>query len=494
MGRLSSLASDTVVYGVSNILSRSLNWLLTPYYVYVVSAETLGMVTQAFAIIAPLLVLAGLGVETGYYRFVNQDNKDKLFDTLLISLASFAAFIAIFLNLAQPMLAFLFNIPVEDKSLMFYISLIIFADAVTNLYFADLRYSGKGIKYAGINLLKVVVTISLNLFFMHFLRNIEFFSSFRDIDYILIATLVGTAVPYFFFLPKYLKQKHFFDKSLFSTVMQYSMPLMAMGFFGTLNQNIEKLMFKSLDVSDNPDAELGIYGACFKIGVLMLIFTNSFRMAFDPFIFKQFKKDSKDTSVYATSMKYFYIFGLFIFTCVMFGMPILEYYFVDIADHPEYLAGMVVIPIVLLSELLFGVYYNLSIWYKVTDKTYYGLIFSTIGLFVNVVMNCVLIPFYSYYGAALSALSSYFVMVLLSLLIGKKHYPIDYPIKKLLSLTFITFFIVGATRYLIENLYGIHWIAWSILGLVAFVIVIFVFEKEDISKVLSYVKGKRQNS
>lgn len=496
MGRLTSLASDTVVYGVSNILSRSLGWLLTPYLVSVISEETMGMHTKVYAIIAPLLVLACLGIETGYYRFVNQDNKDKLFHSLLVCLASFGAFLVLLMNSAQPMLAPFFDFPSDNRLIMFLVSLIIAADATTSLYFADLRFQGKGIKYAGINLLKCLVQVGFTLFFMHVVRYIDFLglSSFGDLEYILLANLIATFVPYFFFLPDYLHRQHSLDSQLLRTVIYYSLPLMAMGFFGTLNQQIEKILFSHLETSEFKDALLGIYGANFKIGTLMLIFTNSFRMAFDPFLFKQFKKDSSDTSVYGLSMKYFYIFGLFIFTCVMFALPIWEYYLSDVQGKPAYVEGMCVIPVVMISELLFGVYYNLSIWYKVTDRTYYGLIFSTIGLFVNVVMNCLLIPYYSYYGAALSSFCSYLVMVLLSLFLGKKYYPIDYPIKKLLYLTCVTFFIVGAARYLMINLYGIHWIVWSLLGIIAFFAAIYFSEKEDINKILVYVKGKRKNS
>lgn len=492
MGRLSSLASDTVIYGVSNVLSRSLGWLLSPYLVAVVSESTIGMHTKVYSIIAPLLVLACLGIETGYYRFVTKDNKEKLFDTLLLCLASFGGLLVLFMNAAQPMLSPLFGFPEENWLIMLLVSLIICADAVTSLYFADLRFSGKGINYAGINLLKVIVQVAFTLFFMHILRYADFlgFSSFGDLEYLLLANFIATLVPYIFFLPNYFRREHEYDKELLRTVVMYSLPLMVMGFFGTLNQHIEKILFTHLDQSDCPDAALGIYGTNFKIGTLMLIFTNSFRMAFDPFLFKQYKKDSSDTSVYAMSMKYFYIFGLFIFLCVMLCLPLWTYYLVDIQDKPQFVDGIGIIPVVLLSELLFGVYYNLSIWYKVTDKTYYGLIFSTIGLFVNVVMNCVLIPYYSYYGAALSAMCSYFVMLVLSLLLGKRHYPIDYPVKKLISLTFVTIFIVTAVQYLSENLYAVHWIFWSFLGLISFAVVIYISEKEDIKKLLSHVKSK----
>ncbi|MCQ2201687.1 MAG: oligosaccharide flippase family protein [Bacteroidales bacterium] len=492
MGRLSSLASDTVIYGATTILSRLLNWLLMPYYLTLVTKSVYGQFSGIYAIIAILLVLACLGLETGYFRFVNKENRKTIFDTLNLCMVSFGLLLVLVLNIFREPFAALFSFPEDSSMIMLISSLIVVTDAVNSLYFADLRFIRQGKKYALIRLLQVIVNIIFTIFFMEILRyQVLFgidFTAFGDIEYLLLSNLIGSLTPFLFYVPGYLKEKHSVDFALLKQVMTYSLPLLAMGFFGITNQEIEKLLILHLDISPDPHGQLGIYSANYKIGVLMAVFTQSFRLAFEPFFFKETQRDKSDTSVYAESMKYFYMFGLLIFVGVILFIPLFNYII-----QPEYYEGNKIIPIVLLSQLLFGVYYNLSIWYKVTDKTYYGFIFSVVGLTVNVIMNCLLIPSYSYYGAAISAFTAFFVMVLVSLLLGKKHYPINYPILKLINLTLIAIFIVVAYTYFTDNFYLVPWYVWSVVGVLTYLLVVVLFEKKNVSKVLAYVHNKDKN-
>ncbi|MCF0126682.1 MAG: polysaccharide biosynthesis C-terminal domain-containing protein [Clostridia bacterium] len=488
MSKLSSLASDTVVYGASTILGRVLNWLLMPFYIRIIPKYEYGEVVNTYSIIAILLVLVTLGFETGYFRFVTTSNRNILFNTLSVTIFLFGSFITLLLSFFSDFFSSIFQFNSSSFSIILLLSLIVLVDSYNSIYFADLRFEKKSIKYSLLRLLQVILTIILNIIFLFYLRYLNFFgidfSSFGDVQYILLANLLGSVSSLFFFLPAYLKSPKIFDFNILKSILVYCIPLVGMGFFGIANQEIEKLLIPVLDNSSDPHAQLAIYGANFKIGVLMAIFTQSFRLAFEPFFFKENKSKNTNTQLYADAMKYFVIFGLLIFASVILFLP-----FISLFLTSSYLEGNIVIPIILLSQLLFGIYYNLSIWYKLTDKTYFGIIFSCSGLLVNIVVNFYLIPIYGYVGAAISSLISYFVMVILSIVFGNKYYYINYPILKILFLSLCT---IGITAlfYYIMTISKIYWLVWAVLGIFSILVLFYFTEKNNILKLLKYGKHK----
>ena len=273
----------------------------------------------------------------------------------------------------------------------------------------------------------MVVNVALTVFFLFWLRHRGgFWSSVDDITYMMLANLAGSLFSTLYFLPRVAAVLTKGDRRLLRQALVYSLPLVGMGFFGQVNTNIEKILIKHLDPSASPLASLGVYAACYKIGVLMSIFTQSFRMAFEPFFFKENKERAK-TDVYADALKWFVYFGLLIFAGVMLFLPAIRRFLPE-----SYYDGLVVIPWILMGQLFFGVYYSMSLWYKLTDRTYWGVIMSVIGLAVNTSLNFALIPLLGYVGAALSTFAGYAVMMLVSYFVGQRYYPVAYPVRRLL--------------------------------------------------------------
>lgn len=486
MGKLKSLAGDTVIYGVSTILGRMLNWLLMPFYIRTISQHDYGEVVVVYSVIAILLVVATLGFETGYFRFVNADNKHKLVHTLssavlafgLMLTATYLCFPSVFMSLCG----------VTDSSLLLFALLIVIVDAYNAIFFAQLRYERQSLKYSLLRFFQVVVTVVLNLFFLLWLNDKVLFgidfSAMPDVCYILIANLLGSLSSTIYLLPS-ICSHYSIDLSLLKRVFVYSFPLVGMGFLGNANQQIEKFLMLALDTHSDVHAQIAIYGANYKIGILMAIFTQSFRLAFEPFFFKENGQSSK-TEIYAQVMKYFVYFGLVIYAGVMFFMPL-----VNIMLKPEYYEGNVVIPIILLAQLFFGVYYSLSMWYKAIDKTYYGVIMSFVGLSVNVVCNVLMIPSLGYFGAALSTLIGYFVMMVLSLYLGNKYYPINYPLKKLSVVCLAVLLFVQIVNYLAHNYAQSLWFILSAVGFV--VVVLSLLKIENLSPKMLLKYAKRRN-
>ncbi len=483
MGKLSSLAGDTVIYGVSTILGRLLNWLLMPFYIRCIPQNEYGSVVVVYSIIAVLLVVVTLGFETGYFRFVTDENKNKLLDTLSSGVFFFGAFLIVLFYFFRDFFCDLFEFASTD--FLFYASLIVLVDAFNAIYFAQLRYERKSVLYSILRLVQVLITIIFNIFFLVFLNKHTFFgfdfSSFNNVSYILIANLIGSLSSTIYFIPRIFKHKEI-DFQLFKRVLLYSFPLVGMGFFGVANQNIEKFLLLKLDFHEDVYSQIAIYGANYKIGILMAIFTQSFRLAFEPFFFRENSTSSK-RDVYADVMKYFVYFGLIIFAGVVLFIPI-----VNLLLKEEYFEGNVVIPVILISQLFFGVYYSLSMWYKAVDKTYFGVIMSLVGLAVNVISNIILIPHFGYLGAAFSTLIGYFTMMVLSLYLGNKYYPINYPLLKLSVVSLVVCCFVMSVSYLNNNFFGGFWFLSSLFSLIFILLFFIKIENIDPKSLLKYVR------
>ena len=327
MGKLKSLAGDTIVYGFSTILGRLLNWLLTPFYLRTIVQTDFGVVVNIYSIIAVLLVVGTLGFETGYFRYVSDNNRNKLFDSLSAGVLVCGLLLTFILHVFRDSLCNWFEISSIEGNILLVTGLIVLVDSLNSIPFAQLRFENKSLKYAVLRLVQVAVTVVFNVLFLIVLKDQSFgwfhFSSGYSVFNILLANLLGSFIITVYFSPRYLKKQYDFRLLLFKQVFLYSLPLVGMGLFGMLNQNIEKIILVKLVRDQEAYKSLAIYGANYKIGVLMAIFTQSFRMAFEPFFFKESKQNA-NTDVYSKALKFFTIFGMLIYAFVLLFLPYRE--------------------------------------------------------------------------------------------------------------------------------------------------------------------------
>lgn len=435
-GGIKRLAKETAVYGLSSIIGRFLNWLLVPMYVRVLAQPAdYGIVTNLYGWVALLLVLLTYGMETGFFRFINKEgeNPERVYATTLFSITCtslvFLLGVGLFLH---PISDWLGYIQTPEYILMF--AVILLLDAINNIPFAYLRYQKRPYRFAGIKLLSIFLNIFLNLFFLvacpwlfiHASGLIcWFYQPDYGVGYIFVANVVTSVVTFLVLLPD---MKVCFgvrpDFALLKRMLTYSFPILILGLAGILNQSVDKIMFPFLfDDREYANEQLGIYGACFKIAVVMVMFIQAFRYAYEPFIFSKHKgEDSR--KAYSEAMKYFIIFALLIFLGVMFYLDILKYFVV-----PEYYPGLKVVPIVMIGELFFGIYFNLSLWYKLTDQTQWGAYFSILGCVITVSIIIAFVPSYGFMACAWASLICNLVMMLLSYFVGQKKYPVKYDLK-----------------------------------------------------------------
>ena len=436
MSGIKSLARDTAYYGISSILGKTLNWLLTPLFTYTLATTgEYGIITNLYAYVALVIVILTFGMETGLFRFANQKDKynpTEVYSTILIAVGSvvllFLALITIFLKPVTLLLD-----PRISTTYIYLMILVLCMDAFSCIPFAYLRYKNRPIKFAALKMLFIILYITLCCFFLllcpilykNYPGLIDwFYKPDSGVLYILVSNLIATFIQTCCLLPELTSFKYKFSWPLFRKIFNYSYPLLILGIAGVLSQTIDKIIFPIV-YHNKADAmnQLGIYGAGFKIAVVMVMFTQAFRYAYEPFIFSK-NRNSDNRQAYAEAMKYFIIFGLLIFLGVMFYMDILKYFI-----KPTYFEGIIVVPIVMMGELFFGIYFNLSLWYKLTDKTYWGAIFSTIGCVIIIALNIIFIPKFGYLACAWASFAGYFLIMLISYFVGQKKYPIKYDLK-----------------------------------------------------------------
>ncbi len=431
------LAKETAVYGISSILGRFLNWMLVPMYTRVLaSTADFGIVTNVYGWIALLLVLLTYGMETGFFRFINKKEEQepiRIYSTALFSLGiSSIAFILLLLPFYGTISNTLGYANHPEYILMMGITVGI--DAFCCIPFAYLRYKGKAIRFAFLKLLTIFLNIALNIFFLiicpwlmkHYPSAVDwFFHADYSVGYIFISNVITTVVTFLMLLPDMIPGfRHKPDLQVWRQMLRYSFPILILGIAGIFNQTADKILFPFLFADkEYANEQLGIYGACFKIALVMVMFTQAFRYAYEPFIFAK-NKEEGSKKAYSEAMKYFVIFTLFIFLFVTFYIDIFKY-FVDKSYYP----GLRVVPIVMLGELFFGIYFNLSFWYKLIDQTQWGAYFSTIGCIATVSIILFFGPTYGYMACAWASFCCNLLMMLLSYFIGQKRFPIQYDLK-----------------------------------------------------------------
>ena len=449
MNKLKKIAGDTVLYGASTILGRLINWLLTPFYIRTLLQDEFGIVVNIYSFIAVLLVINTLGFETGYFRFVKEFDSKRVRNSLIGGISIFSVLIIGITIVLLPWLSSFYPNVDHIQWIIILAVLIVTSDAVNSIPFAHFRYENKALKYSVFRLLQIILTVLLNLVYLVLFpyltkKGVDLPKVVYDpgmkVFYVFWSNFVASFIILLIFLPGILKDKFIISKKILYTVFRYSFPIVLVGLFGILNQNIDKILLPYLIHSNDPFKELAIYGANFKIGVLMALFTQSFRLAFEPFFFKEHKnQDSKET--YSEVLKYFTFFGMLIFLGVTLFINV-----VNIILTPEYTEGNVIIPFILLSQLFFGIYYSLSLWYKLTDRTIFGFYMSFTGFVINLIGLFILVPMYGYIGAAISIFITFFTIMLISYFLGQKYYPVDYPVYKIIFLI-----VTGVGLYFVDK-------------------------------------------
>ena len=439
MNPLKKLLGQTAIYGLSSIVGRLLNYLLVPLYTRYFTTSEYGDVTLLYAFVAFLLIVLTYGMETAFFRFSQRHpNKSTVYSTSLISLLiSSCLFLVLTLFNAQAIAdALSFSAHPEYVQ---YFALILALDALSAISFAKLREQNRALRFASVRLFNIFVNIGLNLFFIVYcplalsnnlqgaelIQNI--YSEDIGIGYIFIANLVASALTLLLFVPEMLKSSWRFDAVLWRKMMLYALPLMVAGLAGITNETIDRILLKHLLPADISASEIGLYSAFYKLSIIMTLFVQTFRFAAEPFFFAQ-EKEKNAKAVYALVMKYFTIVTAFIFLSVTIYYDLVKQ-FIGSDFHDE--RGAVIVPILLLANLFLGLYYNLSVWYKLTEKTLFGAYISLFGAGITVVLNLLLIPKLGFVGSAWATLCCYFLMVLCSYFLGRKYYPIPYPLGRI---------------------------------------------------------------
>ncbi|MBQ1865745.1 MAG: lipopolysaccharide biosynthesis protein [Bacteroidales bacterium] len=435
MANFKSLAKDTAIYGLSSIIGRFLNYLLGVAYTYIFPASSgaLGINTNIYAYTGLAFVILTYGMETTFFRFANKDGEDPklVYSTVLRMVGTTSLlFVALVLAFIGPVSTGMgYN---DHPSYIWVMAVVVALDAFQAILFSYLRYQKRPIKFAALKLLFIFMSIILNLVFFVLLPVLykgnpalwgKIYNPEVGVGYIFYINLFCTAVITFFFTKEMKGLGYGFDRDLCKRMLSYSWPILVLGIAGILNQTADKILFPKVYTGEDANIQLGIYGSAVKIAMIMALITQAFRYAYEPFVFGSSReKDSKET--YAKGMKYFVIFTLLAFICVMGYMNILRYII-----SKDYWDGLRVVPIVMAAEMMMGVYFNLSFWYKLTDRTIWGAIFSGIGCLALVVINIIFVPKYGYMACAWGGFAGYGISMLLSYFVGQKYYPIDYPIK-----------------------------------------------------------------
>ena len=458
MGKLTTIFKDTAIYGLSSIVGRFLNYLLVPLYTATLSAASggYGVITNIYAYVALALVLLTFGMETTYFRFTNKTHTDSetVYGTTLITVGTISLMFAVLVVLLLDPISQLMGYG-DHPDYVAVMAITVAIDAFLCIPFAHLRQQRKSIKFAALKLLNIVITILLNLIYFYFMDG-------TDVGYVFYINMASTVLLALCLITEYGTFRWKLDMKLLRSMLSYSWPILILGIAGILNQTADKMLFPYIYEGSDMREQLGIYGACSKIAMIMAMITQAFRFAYEPIVFAGVK-DKDQHEMYAKAMKFFIIFTLLAFLMVVGYMDILKYII-----GSDYWPGLRVVPIVMAAEIMMGIYFNLSFWYKVIDKTIWGAIFSGIGCAVLIIVNVLFVPKYGYMACAWGGFAGYGVAMVASYFVGQKYYPIDYPIKDIalyVVLAWVCFRLMELSA------------DWSMIGQLAFntlLIIIFV--------------------
>lgn len=494
---LKKLASETAIYGVSSILGRILNFSLVPLYTGIFPKGEYGKVSILFSAIAFLMVFFTYRMEVAYFRFGTDKslNRRDIFNTSLSSLMISTLIFGLLFLFLSPFFATFYSL--QDYQIYIYLCVgIICLDTLCELPYAELRLSGRPIRFAAIRLANIFVNLGLNLFFLLFcpwaIENNAFqflhplidlvYSPSIGIGYIFISTFVASLVSLLLLSPTFKQYQLFFDKILWKKMLGYVLPLVIVGFAYLINETLDKLLIPKLysGTKEEAEAALGAYAANYKLAVLIALFTQAFRYGAEPFFFRN-KNAENAQKLYAVVAKYFLIFGLVGFLVVTLYLDIFKHLFIR---NEEYWEGIKIVPIILLANVLAGLYYNFSVWYKLIDKTQWGAYISVGGAIITIALNIWWIPIIGYMGSAWATLICYTTMTVACYFIGKRYYPVPYPIFSMIGYLVLAVVIYLFSEFIRgENLVVI--LGMNTLLLLVYLGIIYLLERKKISGILS---------
>lgn len=495
MSTLKKFAGQTAVYGLSTIISRILNFLLTPVYVSVYPAKVYGILATLFSYASLVNALLSLGMETTFFRYLNKhaDQKEKVYSNTFIAVGVTAlAFLVLTLLSADQIARYLHNstiAPFSDYvSYVQYFIWILVVDALCVIPFAKVRADGRPGRYGLIRFLNILTFVGLNLFFIYVmpwvigndLPGASFFAAFYRqswVGYVFISNLVASVVTLLLLLPEIMQVRPVFDRKLFNEMFRYSWPVLVANLSFIINENADKIFLSELLPEAISSREVGIYGACAKIAIFLSIFIQAFRLGAEPFFFSH-AKNANSGQTYATIMNYFVITVSAIFIGLVANIEILKYFIKgkDAAQEALYWSGLKVVPVLLFGYVCLGIYINLSVWYKLSDQTRFGLVISLVGAVITLVLNVIFIPKYSYMASAWVSLMAYTMMMVVSYWLGQRNYPIPYNVKKCVLYLLASAVMVFLSFYVFER----NLIAGNLLFLL-FLITAFFLERKELS-------------
>ena len=501
MNPIKKLAGQTAVYGISSIVARLLNYFLVPLYTTkgIFDLEQFGVITEMYSYVAFLVILLTYGLETTYFRFSNNDKygEKKVYSTIITLITSSTLVFIILSNIFDVQIAHRLGYPNHTEYITWF-AIIVSLDALSSIPMAKLRYQNKAISFAFINLANVFINIGLNLFFLLYCKsNYEsgntnwlidtFYNPDIGVGYVFISNLIASICKFLLLSPKIIQSKFSIDFKLVRPLLIYSLPLLLVGLSGQINETFDRAVMKHIYVENGytmlqAKEQLGIYGACYKIGIMMYLFIQAFRYAAEPFYFsKQKDKDAKD--VYANIMKYFVMVCLVAFLGIVLYLDVVKYFI----RNEAYYVGLEIVPILLLAYVFWGVYYNLSFWYKLTNKTYFGAVISAVGALITIGLNFLLVPIMGYMGAAWATLVCYIIMAIISYFFGQKYYPVKFPLIRIGFYFLVALGIYLLAEYVNVNDWASRPVKYAIhtVFFLSFLAVIYFTEKPKIRAVFN---------
>jgi len=479
-----SLFKQTFIYGLATVLPRMLSFLLVPLYTspeVLSSPAEYGKVSVIFSYFVLFNVILAYGMETAFFRFFNkEDDKDAVVGTATISLITSSIVFFVLALLFQNQIANYINIDVKYINLVIWILLL---DALVIIPFAWLRANQKPMRYAIVKILNVVINIGLNLFLLLSLQDLAqnggvfegIYKPNFEVSYIFIANLVSSAFTLVLMFSFYTKLKYKFDISLWKQMMKYAVPVLIAGIAFSINETFDRILLKELLPADVADNEIGMYSACYKLALFMTLFATAYRLGIEPYFFSHAKTKNPQKN-YASILEFFVAFGSIILLAVVVFADVLK---PIIIRSEAYWEAMWIVPIILIANFCLGIYHNLSVWYKITDRTKFGAYISVVGAIVTLIINFVFIESYSYKASAIATLVAYAIMMLLSYYFGRKYYPIPYNIKKIGLYMLTSIFLSVLSFYYYPSNYFI-----GITMLIVFLVLVIVLEKNQLKQVL----------
>lgn len=473
MSTLKRFFKDTVIYGLATVLPRVMGIILVRLHTDTLPRDGYADVASFYVGAAFLNIILTYGMETAFFRFFSKsDQKEKVYSTVFISLTASTLLISLLLYACKTPILQALELP---ASYFWYLAGVVLLDTLVVAPFAYLRARGKALRFAGFKLANLFIYVALNFFFLWAIPKFDWQFSWYDTtdvrQYIFIANLAASIVTLLLILPEFFRVKAVFDKKIFKKLWSYGWPIMIAGLAFVVNEQLDKLFINKMMDKDTG----GAYAACYKIAVFMTIFIQAFRLGAEPFFFNH-AKEKNAPGTYALILKYFVIVGAFGLLLITAFVDIIKN---ELINDPSYHLAMEIVPYILLANLCLGIYHNLAIWYKLTDKTKYGMYFSIVGALITICFNIFLIPVIGFMASAYATLAAYGTMMILSYTFGKKYYPIPYELKRISTYLLLAIIGSGISFYIFRANYLVSAI---LLGI--FALVIFFMERKQLKAIL----------